>query len=203
MVDLKVILCDLKPDLVQAWLAAFPPEHYPQVEVWQCSFDQLKAEMLVSPANSFGFMNGGIDGAYSAYLGQEMVDDLQGIIKEEWNGEIPVGCATHVLTGNEQFPVLISAPTMRVPAFIGGTNNVYMATRAALIVAKNLIYEGVVLLGSTILIPGMGTGVGGVTPEECAFQMRAAYNDIVLEMNEFPESLFDASVKHNLILQKD
>ena len=67
---------------------------------------------------------------------------------------------------------MISAPTMRYPSPIVGTDNVYRATKAALRVLPKIDppVEG---LG----FPGMGTGVGRMDPFDAADQMRRAFEE--------------------------
>jgi O-acetyl-ADP-ribose deacetylase (regulator of RNase III) len=61
---------------------------------------------------------------------------------------------------------------------IGGTANVYLAFRAALIAVTAHNSEAKRPIRS-LLVPGMGTGVGDVAPVQAARQMRLAY-DIVI-----------------------
>jgi O-acetyl-ADP-ribose deacetylase (regulator of RNase III) len=126
------------------------------------------SEALVSPANSFGIMNGGIDLAYSLYLGWQVSKKLQEKINKEWNGELPVGCATSVITGSGQFPYLISAPTMRVPQDVSKSINAYLAFRAALFEAERL---GV----SSVACPGLAISTGNLNHDLAARQMMTAY----------------------------
>lgn len=54
---MKLVLADVKPALVAPWRRAF--EGVTQVEVREGSIFDVPADALVSPANSFGFMDGG------------------------------------------------------------------------------------------------------------------------------------------------
>ena len=62
------------------------------------------------------------------------------------------------------FQGIIHAPTMAKPAMRIPADNVGKATRAALTMADEQGY-------STLAIPGMGTGVGGVLPADAAARM--------------------------------
>ena len=90
------------------------------------------ADAIVSPANSFGFMDGGIDLAYFEHFSWHVQAQVQSEIMMHFDGELLVGQALSVQTGDERFPVLISAPTMRVPMAITDPDHVRMATRAAI-----------------------------------------------------------------------
>jgi O-acetyl-ADP-ribose deacetylase (regulator of RNase III) len=135
------------------------------------------ADAIVSPANSFGYMDGGIDLAYLRFFGEEIQVTLQQRILTKFFGELVVGQATIISTGHEAFPWLISSPTMRVPDRIGDTVNVYLAFRAALIAILEHNRECDLPITS-LSAPGLGTGIGGMSPRRAAFQMYAAYEAV-------------------------
>ncbi len=205
MKNYKIILFDLKIDLIQKWEKTFPKFEYPFLSCVQTDFKNLKGTAIVSPANSFGFMNGGIDEAYTKYFGLQIVDLLQSLIKIKWGGELPIGCAEIVQTNNKNIPFLISAPTMRVPMAIEKTINVYLSTKAALQKFEKIIskYNTNYLFNNncTILIPGMGTGIGKVSVEMCASQMKYAIDEVYKNIYKFPKSISEAFFKHCNILQ--
>ena len=60
----KIVLIDRNPKLVEAWQQAFAV--FPEVETLTGDYFQLPADALVSPANSFGIMDGGLDLAISS-----------------------------------------------------------------------------------------------------------------------------------------
>jgi O-acetyl-ADP-ribose deacetylase (regulator of RNase III) len=88
---------------------------------------------------------------------------------------LPVGCAEIVETNDSRWRYLIAAPTMRVPEPIPFTINAYLAFRAILVAVENF-NKG---LGKreidSVVCCGLGTGVGKVSANKCAMQMRAAY----------------------------
>jgi O-acetyl-ADP-ribose deacetylase (regulator of RNase III) len=111
--------------------------------------DVLKwpAEALVSPANSFGYMDGGVDRVYCEQIGWHLQTDLQAYIRDNTGyGEVYIGQAVIIPTGDERFPNLISAPTMRMPGVIPD-HNVFLATRAAVGVALIAEVESVLMPG--------------------------------------------------------
>jgi O-acetyl-ADP-ribose deacetylase (regulator of RNase III) len=103
---------------------------------------------------------------------------LRELLAERHFGELPVGQAVVVPTGHESIPFLVSAPTMRVPSSISRTVNVYLAFRAALIAV--IAHNGAdgPPIGS-LLVPGLGTGVGDMPPARAARQMKLAYRTII------------------------
>ena len=149
----------------------------------------LAATAIVSPANSFGFMDGGIDLIYSHRFGWGLQARLQELLRAEHDGELPVGQAVVVPTGDEAVPLLISAPTMRIPMDVSETVNAYLAFRAAIRVARRHNASGVGPTIETVLCPGLGTAVGRMAPEVCARQMHYAYGTSHLRQVWRPLSL--------------
>lgn len=111
--EIKYILFDKNPDMVNAWKEFFGDQSH--VEIILGDFNSIKCDTIVSPANSFGFMDGGIDYAISDRLGWNLQIKLQQIIKDLPEGELLVGQALVLDTEDKDIPYLISAPTMRIP----------------------------------------------------------------------------------------
>uniref|UniRef100_A0A2C9L7N0 Macro domain-containing protein n=1 Tax=Biomphalaria glabrata TaxID=6526 RepID=A0A2C9L7N0_BIOGL len=84
-------LRDINAELVVEWQHAFS-EYGDSVKISQGDIfnDAPAADAIVSPANSFGFMDGGIDWIYSKYFGWQMQNRLQNVIREDYHGELPV-----------------------------------------------------------------------------------------------------------------
>ncbi len=184
----KFILVDTKDVLVKAWEKEF--KLYSNFEVYKGDIFNFTGDAIVSPANSFGFMDGGIDLLYSLKMGWHIQYELQNKIKNEFNGELLVGQATTISTKYPLFPTLISAPTMRVPSLLSNTPNIFLAAKAIFILAKQNPQL------RTIVCPGLGTGTGGVYPFECANKMRIAYEDFYLGKTIFPDTLLKANIKN-------
>lgn len=126
---------------------------------------------FVSPANSMGYMRGGIDGAYSnMFLGVEGA--VQDAMKQTGRYPLPVGDAVAVLVDSVTNTWLIAAPTMPRPGMnVHSTQNARAAFEAALRVFDVLTVEAGV---TRLVCPGLCTGVGGMSVENCASQIRAA-----------------------------
>ena len=168
----RLTLCDPNTELLSSLLHEFSA--YEQVEIVEGSLIHVPGDALVSPANSFGDMGGGVDQAIDAYFHGKAQQAAQQIIRDEWYGELSVGVAAIVEPIQNKKPVMICAPTMRVPGNIQGTLNVYLAMRALLVASARANLRHVVC-------PGLGTGVGGMAYDEAAHQMRAAFQMIVME----------------------
>lgn len=182
----KIILSAVDRDLSIAWKAI--AKEYDFVEAVEGDICDLEVDAVVSPANSFGFMDGGIDWIYSQFFGWGVQTDLQKQIKDVYNNELLVGQATCVPTKHKQIRYVIAAPTMRTPQTLPkNTINPYLAAKAALRAAMRTpdIY--------TLAFPGLGTGVGEVSPELCAHQVKEAIDEVLCGTFMFPVSWHDSS----------
>lgn len=174
---LQIILCDLYLPLVEAWRSYFAG--LADVQVVCDSIFTREADALVSPANSFGRMDGGLDAQIVDFFGEDLEAEVQEMIRDRHDGELVVGLAEVVITQAPQFPFLVVAPTMRVPQNVSRTVNAYLAFRAALraVRAFNDLHGDVI---QTLLVPGLGTENGFLPPLRAARQMRAAYDQVML-----------------------
>lgn len=174
---MKIILRDRNEGLVEAWKSWFKDEAGEfQIECGDI-FDG-PADCIVSPANSFGIMNGGIDQAYTERFGLVVQERIQKVIRDDYWGELPVGCCVIVPTDDPEYPWCASAPTMRVPEQVSTTLNAYHAFRAVrMAVARHnkSPYADVPRWRiNSILSPGLGTATGKLDYELCARQMLCA-----------------------------
>jgi len=159
----KIILSAIEDDLLKAFKHHFAGIE--DVEITDQSIVDLDCDAYVSPANSFGFMDGGVDQVYVDKWGWELQERVRHRIKHDFLGEMPVGQSLVVAINSDHW--LIVSPTMRVPmALPEDTIAPYLSTRAA--VSKAKCYYDM----ETLAFPGMGSGIGGVDPFKCAAQMR-------------------------------
>ena len=189
---MKIQLVDINPVMCNFWKLHF--SDCEDVEVFCGDFFTLPTDCVVSPANSFGFMNGGLDALITKKLGIKTQEKLQKKIQEEFNGELLVGQATLIETEFPEIPYCISAPTMRVPLLLTGSVNVYLAAKAVFI----LLLQNPQI--QTVTISGLGTGVGKIPFDICAKHMRQAYNEIILKQISFPKHLSDAQKAHKYLI---
>jgi len=199
---LKIILAATEPGLLDAWTKYCG--NLDCVSLHDGSILDAHCDAIVSPANSFGFMDGGIDARYSHYFGWHVQDRLRKLISEHHHGELLIGSAEIVETDHAGIPYVIAAPTMRVPMVLGPeTINPYLATRAVLLLANRGVFRAGREAGqkvadhvTTIAFPGLGTGVGRVSFEICARQVRAAIEEFVCGKFTEPKSWSEASERH-------
>lgn len=162
-------LVDADPDVASALRDAFDP--FPEVNVGHGDLLAVAHNAVVSPANSHGFMDGGIDHAYRVFFGEQLERRVRDAIGRRPEGHLPIGAALTVGTGHAVIPYLIVAPTMLMPES-ADPMNCYRAFRAVLRLAGSTPE-----LARAVYSPGLGTGVGRVTPQVAAREMALAYAD--------------------------
>lgn len=176
MLPSRIYLIDRSDALVNHWKQQF--SDCPAVEAVAGDYFQHPADAMVSPANSFGIMDGGIDLAIRDQLGFHVECRLREIIVGKHHGELPVGSAEVVETGNARWRYLVAAPTMRVPEPVPFTINAYLAFRAVLVAVENFNSKHERAEITSLVCCGLGTGIGQIDPGRCAKHMRAAYQVI-------------------------
>src|SRR5258708_3312659 len=110
--SLHLSIGDQNPDVAQALAAAFVGVD--SVEIVEGNLLDLSCDGIVSPANSFGDMGGGIDKAIDDFHCGEAQKRVMAAIAEQYFGELPVGVAIVVELPTERFPFVVVAPTMRL-----------------------------------------------------------------------------------------
>lgn len=200
---MKLTLRDRNQNVVDAWKIAF--QGVPDVEISCGDLFDIKADVVIAPSNGFYFMTGGIDAVIEQKL--HVQNRLREFLSDDID-EILVGEAILASTETEDYMYVASAPTMRIPMNIEGTVNVYLAFKAALkeILGQNEFNQDMdeemalttngekvkTPLITSILCPGMGTGVGKMDPMIAAFQMREAYDQIMMGQTRFFKELSEA-----------
>ena len=187
--NFNLILCDLQGELCEEFKKQF--EGCDSVTVHHGDFMQLKFDCIVSAANSFGLMDGGVDGAITMYFGNQLQVRIQDQIIRDYYGEQPVGtsfitCGRDMLNldGGNQY--VAHTPTMRVPKDITNTENVYQAMKAMLAAVDkhNVDFETGKLFNGhnridTVVCTGLGTFCGKVPYHRAAREMRLAYHNFI------------------------
>jgi len=132
--------------------------------------DRNNVDCVVSPANSYGLMDGGYDLAITRYFGPELQKQVQKYILQNYCGEQPVGTAFLInIPGSDK--KLIHTPTMRVPSPIRDPIVVYQCMRVTLMLAKEHQI-------GRIVIPAFGRLTGRLPAELVADLMRAGYDQV-------------------------
>ena len=174
---MKLILVDPKQALCKAWKEEF--QNLPNVEIVQGYFERLaEFDCMVSAANSFGMMDGGVDLAIVNFFGKRVMENVQAAILRNYLGEQPVGTSMIIETGHPHHPFIAHTPTMRVPMPIAHTDHVYSAMWAMLL-AVHYHNQTSSRKINVIACPGLGTTTGKVPYAEAAHQMAIAYKNFL------------------------
>lgn len=174
--EVRLSLCDINEAMTDAWLDSF--FGVDGVEILQGDLLEADAQAVVSPANSFGDMSGGVDKRIDDYYRGAAQEAIIRRIREQFLGELPVGMAIIAPMPNTRLPFVVAAPTMRVPGGVSDTLNAYLAMRAVLVALLHHNAQNNPPINS-IAVPGLCTGVGGMPCSAAARQMRAAYDNIL------------------------
>ncbi|HEX3648065.1 MAG TPA: macro domain-containing protein [Pseudonocardiaceae bacterium] len=176
----RIVLCGVAEAMTMAWRDVAADR--PGIGVHHGSILEIGTDAVVSPANSFGLMRGGIDAVY-ARAWPSIEQRVRSAVLAFHGGELPIGEAVVVPTGAVKPGWLISAPTMREPHTVlpGDTVHPYLAARAVFrLWESGRLEDGrpIRRVIRSIAIPGMGTGVGRVPPTTCARQVAAAWDEL-------------------------
>lgn len=159
--QMELLLCDKQAEIINA-CGDIEGLKVVVGDIFDHTFDTL-----ITPGNSYAFMDGGFDRVVSEKLGWH----IQKEFRDTWieNCElILVGQAISKWLNNTR--LLIYAPTMIVPMDISNTWNVYLAMKAGLEEAKR---NGAKKVG----FPAFGCGCGDMSPSIFKKQLQAAIND--------------------------
>lgn len=135
-----------------------------KVEVVKEDITQLDVEAIVNPANSRLVMGGGLAGIIKDKGGAE--------IEEEGQKQAPVDVGKAIITTGGKLPAknVIHAPTMETPAKNVPPENAGKAMTGILECSER---NGV----KEVAVPGLGTGVGGVSAKDAAREMVSAVKE--------------------------
>ena len=177
MSDFKLVLVDPKPALCVEFAQYFAD--LPNVDVVTGYFEQLPVfDCMVSAANSFGLMDGGVDAAITRFFGHSLMRRVQDRIIREYMGEQNVGTSMIVETGHPKHLFIAHTPTMRVLLEIAHTDNVYRAMWAMLLAVRQHNQQASQRI-SQVACPGLGTTTGQAPYAEAARQMSMAYRNFL------------------------
>jgi O-acetyl-ADP-ribose deacetylase (regulator of RNase III) len=180
----KLVLAGFSEELYNEFVKAF--EGFPETECHQGRFEDVDFDCVVSAANGFGLMDGGVDQCITDLFGVQMMHRVQNRIIQEFAGEQPVGTSI-IVRGNEipeiRNKYVAHTPTMRIPSDVSGSDNAYKAMKSALLAVQ--AHNRMVDLGmahgetriNTLVTPGLATLTGRIPYTKAAGQMAlAAYH---------------------------
>ena len=173
LTPVSITLVDINPRMVAAWQSVFAAD--PEVQIVRGSILCQPACAWVTPTNSLGNMDGGVDGVIKRHFGSRIQTRVRREIDRAYGGFMPIGCTVCVPTGHHRPRFLISTPTMFGTAEdISGTSNVAVACAAALqaVRLQNATEPGSI---RSVALPGLGASTGRVPPRLAAQWMHKAY----------------------------
>lgn len=163
---MQLSFVDVDADVANALRRAFAT--FPEVRVECGDLVAIAHDTIVSPANSEGLMDGGIDAVYC-----EAIPNIQRIVRDAVlrrpEGHLPIGAALIVAVAHARIRHVIAATTMISPEAVDA-QNAYRAMHAVLRTARAHIDRV-----KTVFCPGLCTGIGRVDPDEAARAMAKAY----------------------------
>lgn len=176
------------PELHQAWSTHL--SEFDFVEIREGDILSEPVDVLVSPANSFGFMDGGIDLHYRNFFGKELEQRVKDEIIKYHYGELMIGAKCTIPIMHSDFQWLLVVPTMRTPTILRPSDpNIYYAAKA---IARFAIGHQKEEHDIKISVPGLGTGVGKMPPDICAQHVKLAIQRTMEPW--YPESFSDAKL---------
>ncbi|KPI33660.1 NAD:arginine ADP-ribosyltransferase ART [Actinobacteria bacterium OV450] len=170
---LRVVLTDVNERVVKAWRAAFADT--PEIEIRRGSILDEDVDAWVTPTNSLGRMDGGVDAVIKRHLGSGIQLRVRRAIRDRFAGILPVGSAVCVPSGATVPRYLISTPTMvQSSENVRDTLNVALACAAAFqaVHRQNRRVPGSI---RSVALVGMGAQTGRVPARVCANLMWTGY----------------------------
>lgn len=167
---MKIYLLDINKEMTDAWQKYFDLSN---VEIINDEFTTFMnkhpdIEAIVSPANSFGLMDGGYDKAIIDYLGERAQTNVFTMLNAVYNGYQPIGTCLSVPFGEH---IILHTPTMRTPEVIIDHRVVFDCMRSCLLEANKLKCK-------SIVIPAFGGLTGRVPYDTIARLMFFAYEQL-------------------------
>ena len=165
---------------------------------------EREGAMFVSPANSLGFMDGGIDMVLSRTMFPGCEKRLKALIAALGHKTAPgrpylrVGSAAWFMVGPRTG--FIAAPTMFLPHDVADTQNAYWAFLATLVAARRAVQTSGGAL-HTLVCTSLCCGVGRMDPEQAAIQMRRAWDDF--HAGRIPEETEQVGPEYVLLPDRD
>lgn len=154
--------------------------HFPTYKMNVADYKPDRRTYYVSPANSFGWMNGGIDYPLANNVMPGIDQKLQAFIQQYCYANmhmkhpyLPIGSSIIIDYDNKKS--LVSAPTMLYPQNVANTQNAYFASLAVL--HNILINRNENLDNIHIIFTSMCCGCGGMNVDDSIKQTLQAFKD--------------------------
>lgn len=176
---MKIIFSDINDANLDSLKVVF--KDLPYFEFTKSSINSVDGDCIVSPGNSYGIMDGGVDRIINYSLNY-ISETVQLLIRKKYLGEQPVGTCMIIPINQgpliqSKFKYLAHVPTMRVPKDVSNSDNPYLAFRALLteLYHHNNKYNDI----NTVVMTSFCCGAGKMNPHVSAKQMRLAYDYVM------------------------
>lgn len=117
---MKLSLADNNLNLVIEWSKTF--SKLPEVKILCANILDAAECYMVSAADSFGNIDGGIDLVYSDYFGWDLEKKVKNEIDQLTNSKLPVGSRIIIGANYSKILFLIVSPTLRMPEALPASN---------------------------------------------------------------------------------
>jgi O-acetyl-ADP-ribose deacetylase (regulator of RNase III) len=132
------------------------------------------ADAVIAPTNSFGYLDAGIDAAFTRRFGRRLQRSLQERIGWEFEAELPVGEAVLLATGDISLPFVVAAPATHLPGAISTEPMIYRSIHAALRTVERANATGELPPIESVVMPDIASIVPGWDVESLVIQLRQA-----------------------------
>jgi O-acetyl-ADP-ribose deacetylase (regulator of RNase III) len=167
----QALFVDQDPEVVNALAGSFARNWPSFVRFVVGNIFRNGSGILVTPTNSEGDMSAGLDLQLRSMF-PALEERLQSYIRTLPARRLKIETSVWIETGNVDYPFVVFSPTFRTRWDLASPNRVY---RAALAVFRSAQAYGSVSAVQTLLIPGFGTGVGGLDPLVASRKVFQAY----------------------------
>jgi O-acetyl-ADP-ribose deacetylase (regulator of RNase III) len=167
----QALFVDQDPDVVNALAGSFARKWPSFVRFMVGNIFRNGPGILVTPTNSEGDMSAGLDLQIRSMF-PNLEERLQSYIRTLPSRRLKIEASVWIETGDGNYPFVIFSPTFRTRWDLATPNRVY---RAALAVFRSAQTYGSVSTLHQLLIPGFGTGVGGLDPLVASRKVFQAY----------------------------
>ena len=165
---MQIYLLDINKEMTDAWHKYF--KGIGDIEIVNDYFSNFmnhhpEIDGIVSPANSFGLMDGGYDKAIIDYLGERAQTNILTMLDAVYDGYQPIGTCLSVPFDKY---IILHTPTMRTPEVIVDHRVIFDCMRSCLLEASKQKCK-------SIVIPAFGGLTGRVPYDTIARMMFFAY----------------------------
>jgi O-acetyl-ADP-ribose deacetylase (regulator of RNase III) len=170
----ETVFVDENPEVLNALAASFGRRWPDAVRFVVGNILAAGPGAIASPTNAYGDMGAGLDLQLRIWC-TSLESRLQQYILARPSRRLPIGAVVWAETGDNEHPLVIFSPTFRIASDLASANRVYRAAYAIFgsVLAHNARSPEKQVC--KLLIPGLGTGVGGLDVTLAANKICQAY----------------------------